>query len=75
MKIFAVSIKCRTGYESKRDFDACELVYAQNQDDALAKVKERESEDEGYYEYEAEEVDIDKIKNGEIMRVYGKYNW
>lgn len=75
MKIFAVSIKYRTGYSSKRDFDACDLTFSQNADEALAKIKERESEDEGYYDYEIQEVDLEKLKSGEVLRVYGHYNW
>jgi hypothetical protein len=75
MKIFAVSIKYTTGYESKRDFDACELIYAQNQEEALAKVKESESEEEGYYDYKINDVNLDDLMNGKIIRIYGKYNW
>ena len=75
MKIFTVSIKYRTGYDSKRDFEACELLSSLNEEEALAKVKERESEDEGYYDYDVEEVDLEKLRGGEVLRVYGHYNW
>ena len=68
-KMFAVFARYNTGYSGHDDEKKLVLVWATNQDEALAQVKrDFEGHTGGWYDYEVTEVDL--TPGGEPQTVY-----